>query len=321
MIRIDLLLPACAAGLLLASPAAAADPSEAEVLFRQGKQWLAEGKLAEACEALGKSQFIDPGAGTLFHLAECYERSGRTASAWWAYQSVEEQTRAANQPERARVAGARARALEPRLSYVIVRVSPQARASTSGLRIERDGAALEPDRWGAPVPVDPGEHVVVAMAPGKAPYRMAFAVAGDAERVSVDVPVLLDAPGVAGPPRPEAATPSPSPHPAETIAVVSLAVAGVAGLGVGTYFGLRSMSEHADARAQCDGNVCQPGGYALRIDAIHDGDASTFAFAAGGTALAAAAVVWLVALRRPSSSGPRVGLAAHEATVGWGAAW
>ena len=59
----------------------AADKAAAEGLFDQGRASMQEGDFAKACGLLERSQHIDPGVGTLLYLAECYEKSGRTASA------------------------------------------------------------------------------------------------------------------------------------------------------------------------------------------------------------------------------------------------
>ena len=70
------------AAVLLLQSLALAGPDEriaAEALFDEGKSLMIEGKLAVACEKLEQSQRIDPAVGTLLYLAECYEKSGRTA--------------------------------------------------------------------------------------------------------------------------------------------------------------------------------------------------------------------------------------------------
>ncbi|MFM2417004.1 MAG: hypothetical protein RL385_1727, partial [Pseudomonadota bacterium] len=60
----------------------AADKAAAEALFDRGLQLLRDGKVSEACSALEESESIEPGIGTMLYLADCYERLGRTASAW-----------------------------------------------------------------------------------------------------------------------------------------------------------------------------------------------------------------------------------------------
>src|SRR6188508_1232334 len=69
----------------------------AEALFIEGRRLVAEGKTAEGCAKFAESQALDPGVGTLLNLARCYERIGRTASAWTTYREAASRAQAAGQ--------------------------------------------------------------------------------------------------------------------------------------------------------------------------------------------------------------------------------
>lgn len=110
---------AVAFALVLASAGARADRlSDAAALFRRAKALIAKDKHAEACPLLAESYRLDPGMGTLLNLALCHEATGKVASAWDEFRSVEQQARAAVPPNEKRALLARGHAdkLERRLS-------------------------------------------------------------------------------------------------------------------------------------------------------------------------------------------------------------
>src|SRR5690349_1387185 len=72
-----------------AQPAAA----QAETLFDRGRDLLAAGKIAEACDAFESSQNLDPQLTTLLNLADCREKNKQLASAWGHFLEAERQTR------------------------------------------------------------------------------------------------------------------------------------------------------------------------------------------------------------------------------------
>ena len=78
------------------------------------------------------------------------------------------------------------------------------------------------------------------------------------------------------------------------VALVAAGV-GVAGVGVGTIFGLQAMSKHSDASTKCPGACNDQAGVELWNDARSAGNISTIAFAVGGVGLVTGAILWFTA--------------------------
>src|SRR3954470_6972294 len=150
-----------------ASPPAVLAPAEA--LFREGKRLLEAGDPLAACPKLVESLRLDRATGTLLALARCHELEGRLASARAEYLEVMARSRRERRADREQAARQGGQALDGRISTLTI-VVPAALANVPGLRIERDGVALDAAAWAAPVPVDPGLHVVRATAPARSPW-------------------------------------------------------------------------------------------------------------------------------------------------------
>ncbi len=170
--------------VMSAAPSAhAGDAALAEALFTEARQLMAEGKYAEACPKFDASNRIDPAVGTLLNLAACYEKLGKTATAWATYLQV------ASSPQgdvRGDYARQHAAALLPMLSKVTIRV-PNAPAGAS---VTRDGIAVPPGAFGAAIPVDPGHHVIEATAAGRIRFHREVDVpSGTSTSVVVVLPV------------------------------------------------------------------------------------------------------------------------------------
>src|SRR5262245_50607154 len=297
----------------VASPAHAQDASgkaAAEALFESGVQLMKAGRFTEACPKLETSQRVDPAVGTLLYLAECYEKLGRTASAWATFREAESLARGSNQADRARTAQTRAQKLEPELSYLTVNVAPDARVE--GLVVRRGGTVVLPDLYGVAAPVDPGLIEIEAGAPGHQRYTAQVKVGTRGKEVlaipklEVDPNAAAPAPGPVAPVAAAAVTSEPAPQspeappkdappktgPNHTLAYVFGGV-GIVGIGVGSYFGLRAMSKNKDAEAFCnDDNVCNDAqGIALTDEAKDAALISNIGFAVGGAALATGIVL------------------------------
>lgn len=284
----------------------------AEALFQDAKRLFEVGDYAHACPKLEESQRLDPGIGTLYRLGDCYEKVGRTASAWAAFREVTATANRTGQTARAEDAKKRADALEPSLARLELKV---AAPDTPGLVVKRGATELGRGVWSTPVPVDPGEVAIVASAPGHKPHQVTVkATPGAIARVEVPALVVLP-PSATIEREPPAEEPRPFWSTQRTLAVVAGA-AGVVGVGIGTAFGVVSMGKGSDAEADghCDAaNVCDDVGLGLRRDAISAGNVSTIAFVAGGVLLAGGAVLWFTA---PKASSTRVGLAPRAGGLG-----
>jgi serine/threonine-protein kinase len=215
------------APLLFASPEArAGDPAAAQALYDEARQLLSQGRTGDACPKFEESQRLDPGLGTQFHLADCYQRLGRKATAWSMFRDVEAQASARGQAARARVARERAEALAPWVTKLAI--MPHEAAAIPGFTLVRDGVEVDRAQWGAPVPVDPGMHMVAAQAPGKQPWIFQVDVGPEQTIVNVDVPALADAAPTAA----IARNPPPRPAPVRTVGVAQPLPAPARNVGV-----------------------------------------------------------------------------------------
>jgi hypothetical protein len=296
-------------GLLATRPAlaqSATDSASAESLFNEALALLAQEKPAEACRKLEESQHLDPGVGTLLYLADCYQQLGRTASAWATFREAAylAKDKADN---REHVAIEHARALEAKLSYLTLDVSPEPGVS---LEIQHDGKAMGQALWGTAIPVDPGPHALQASAPGKQPWSRTVNVPDGPHEERVSVPRLLDVepePAVAVKPLPLAPPrPSPSKNQQTPIGWALLGV-GSAAVITGVVLIVAARDDDKDAQAQCRPDrvsLCSPAGVELGNSARTK---ATWAGVSTGVGVAALAAGVTLLLTAPEQTTPAVG--------------
>ena len=292
------------------------DKSAAQAAFDVGKRLMVEGKFEEACPKFAESLRLDPGVGTMLFLADCYERTGRTASAWAEFREAEGLAAKQND-NREKIAHDRGNALEPKLVKLVVTV-PSPQASTPGLKVTRDGEEVGQGLWGVPVPVDPGAHKIAASAPGKKEWSSSVDVGASAagSPAQITVPALVDAPVEAGAGDARGGGDLGSPSGAERssgttqrVIGASMAGLGVVGVALGAVFGLQAKSKLDDSNAngncRTSDNHCTTQGAQLRTDAKQAATVSTVGFIAGGALLVGGAVVFFTAPHgeRPVSVG------------------
>jgi hypothetical protein len=267
------------------------DEQRADTLFNTAKQLQASGQLADACDLFAQSKRLAPGVGVALHLADCYERMGRTASAWQEFYAVERVARQRGDDKRADLARDRARALEPRLERLTLTASS---APHTGWQVTLDGVPLPADHWNAAMAMDPGEHKVVVNAPDQPPRTLPAHLdpANNLVTLSLDerapAPTVTTSPPQASAAPVEAVTSSPASAPAPSHlgndswrvwAEVGLVGVTAAGVGFGSFFMVRR------------GHFIEEGPPADPELTNQATTAATVSFVAGGVALTSAFVL------------------------------
>jgi len=308
-----MLVLALAAVSILASPVRAQTSAEtraaADALYEESGVLMKASHFNEACPKLETSQRLDPGVGTLLRLGYCYEHIGRSASAWSAYNDAEASARRASD-NRADDAAARAKAIEPKLSRLLIALASPAPGQT----VLRDGTPVDPGLWGTPVPVDPGEHVIESSAPGKRPWKASARIEAMAGTTTIAIPELLA--GIE-PPKEAPVAPPRDGASGSVQRPLGFALVGVgaAGLVIGAITLGLDASKHATFLQQCPTGVC-PASLEPQLQGVVNsyhtlGIVSSTSLVAGGTLAATGLILALTApTTKPQAAGisPLVGL-------------
>lgn len=305
-----------AASPAFAQNAPRAQTAAAEALFTQGRALMEAGDYAQACPKLAESQRLDPASGTLLNLGICYQKAGKTASAWGTFKEAVVMARRDDRPERVAFAEEQIAALEATLSYLTVSVDAGSRVERLEVRV--DGSLLGAGAWGTAIPTNPGKHNVEASAPGRKPWSAEVELGASQDKQAVAIPPLQPEarPEQEPPPRPQPAAPPPT-----TTAPVGMDAgvgsgsqrtlgyvvggAGLVALGVGSYFGVKALSRWSDRNDHCTDAGCD--GQAV----TYGEDASKYGYIADvgvGVGLVGVGVGTYLLLTAPSDEDTQVGV-------------
>lgn len=314
--------------MLTGTSAVAQSPAAlAEALFQEGKRLMTEGQYASACPKLAESQRLDPGTGTLLLLASCREHEGKLAAAWSDFVEAQAQAAHARRKDRVAVAADGVKRLLPRLSRLTVSVRPDARVP--GLLVKVDGAVLSEAAWGVSTHVDPGEHVVEAIAPGRLPFRQTLSAAAAETKVVEVGPLEVPAAPSPAPPAPAAASsrssspvgavepgqaiPGQRTEPPSRVPSYVVGGLGAASVLVGlAYFGAKARSDNRAANSLCPDTACaSEEGLAKGDSAASAARMANVFVGIGLVGVGAGSFLWF----RAGSAGAKVGV---SPTVGGG---
>ncbi|MEO8878707.1 MAG: hypothetical protein ABI461_24165, partial [Polyangiaceae bacterium] len=256
----------------------------------------AAGNYTEACPKFESSLRRYSGIGTRGKLAECYEKVGKTASAWALWSEVASFSHKNNEPEREAYAAEHAKNLEPQLAHLTLKLA--AENTDSGVVIRRNGEVVDAAALGVAIAVDPGKISLEASSPGHVTWKQDIDVAAQGQ-LAIEIPALVEAP-----PEPPKVVNERGPEGTEhsnwqkPVGIAGVGI-GAAVLVTGGIFGLMASSKWSSAFSEgCShsSNVCttQQG-----FDDSHS--ANSFAtlsnvFVIGGLVVAGAgAVLWITA--------------------------
>jgi hypothetical protein len=322
------------AGVLAAAEprarAADDDVATAQILFEEGRRLVAQHDYERACPKFAESQRLSPGIGTEYNLADCWEHTGRLASAWGAFLEVADLTHRRTELDREQAARARADALAPKLGRLAIEVPVRHRLAN--LEVRRDGEVVGEALWGVAVPVDAGEHRIEARAPGRSDWST-IVHTSNGQTASLPVPELpAAAPAPAVPTVPPGAEIPPVPvtgpgarkgpsrptdpgagtngSPDRTLPVLILGSALVfAGVGVTGLLEYNANVANFNANSTCGTNLpttptCD--GYVSTANSWQT--VAIVSFVAGGIAAVGGVTLWLLT---PAPPAPSAGAGAH----------
>jgi hypothetical protein len=306
---------------LLASPVAhaqAQDQAAARALFEDGRRLLQNGKYEEACRRLEAASKLYASPGILLNLGDCYEKLGRSASAWTEFGEAAAVATRAHHSDQVSEAKRRQAAIEPKLTRLTIRVTGEATSVT----VTRDKTDLSSEAWGEAIPVDPGTHEIHAEAPGHEPWTTSVVVSTAGQTVTVEVPALAASPmpspgpSVHEAPQPAAATPEavsletpparPRPHVVDWALVGGGVAVGVAG---GVLWGLGATR----ARTASDADTStEPKNQAAQSD--YRSARTLYCIGIGGVAVGAAVATVGAVLLVGGRAGPKLAMGTIQAS-------
>lgn len=278
------------ASLLVAAPTAAQSATppateeareEARELAKRGYLQFQQGNHASAIELFERADALVAAPTHVLFIARSQVALGRLAAALASYETIVGMALKADDPEafrRALVdADAELAALRPRVPTLAVEVDG---ADRGDVVLEVDGVRLGEE----PLPLDPGDHEIVATVPWAEPLTRAVSLAeGQQEVVTWTIPPP-PTDGVDGE------------HDYLVPAAITLGLGGALVIA-GAATGIVSLSQVDAIKTRCIDNRCPPEDEAEADSARALGHASTALFVVGG--LAAAAGTTLLVLGWP----------------------
>jgi hypothetical protein len=266
----------------IAQAQASADKAAADALFEEGKKLINKpddvAAWRAACDKFDASTKKLMQLGAQISLAYCYEKISKTASAFGAFRTALTVASKAHDKRQTSIEQ-HMTALEAKVPKIVIRVDMANRVD--GLQIRYDGVDVSAGEFGAAIPIDPGEHIVEARAPGRIVWWTKVSIPANPGIVEIPVPAL------------EKVSAPPDARPTRRIVMYGTAGGGVALVTASLIFGAIARSKWNDVEQHCPTHVCAPADVNLASSAKTMGNVATGTFLVGMSALAGAAILFL----------------------------
>jgi hypothetical protein len=288
-----------------ASTVFGADSTGAIDELKVGYSLKQAGKCAEAIPHFLASYRAEPTPKALLNLADCEEQTDQLLAASGHAEEGRDLARQQNDKVLVDVAAAQLTAIDQKLPRLTIDLAPGA---PIGSAVTCDGSAVRAASIGVAVPLDPGPHRLVVMAPGRA-QRVVNVTLKTGSRTEIAVqpgePLPAEPPGgeaERGPAHPEDS--GPQVRRMWTYGAFGL---GAAGIAEGVATGIAAGSKHGALEQQCTGNDC-PSSAQSTLDSFHSLRTwSTVGYIVGIAGLAGGTVLWLTAPKTGASAALWIG--------------
>lgn len=290
-----------------------AEPTEADIaqarqLGQQAQEAFDAGNFADSEKKWAAAQKLYSVAPTLtLGLARTQVKLGKLVAAQENYNKIiREWGDNPSPPPAFKEALDAARAEVGAVSARVANVTISVEGAPPNAKVTIDGDSVPNAALGLGRPVDPGQHVVKAVADGYLPAEVSFTVA-EAGKAEAKLKMEKDPNAVVTPPPQGPGDTIPPPGGDDrrgggsnkTLAYAAFGVGGV-GLVLGTITGLVAIGKKSDLNSMCTDGRCPPSAQDT-VDSYNTmGTLSTVGFIVGGVGIAAGAVLWLTA---PKSTG------------------
>jgi hypothetical protein len=286
---------------------------QATQLFEAARESMARGDVALACSQFDQSERLDPQLGTKLHLADCYEKQGKLASAWLQFRAAQvlaaERIAAGAIEPREKVAQLRAAKLKARLPTLLLKI----RTRQPGQTIALDGRDLPGRAWGTAAPVDPGTHVLQVSAPGRVTWHESIEIA-ELEHLEVLVPDLPEERELKpSAPRSTQLTASDSTFEPQLIIAYALGGVGLVAGATGVALGIATENKVSKRDELCPRDLCRDQNEINQVgrltrEAQRSATMANVLMIGGAVALAAGVTLFVLA---PHSSETKLSVAVH----------